>query len=317
MPSRARRRQQVNTHFQYFARLPHELQLMIWEFAREGPRLPIRHCFSEEDSGYRAYAAVEVAGRNIVDRLAKQEDNSCVFLPYEKRIRFPGKVHVELPLGKLGTTIFQDYRAFLCEAEECSTRKLCDHKRGAHTCKDTTCKPANWRVRRKWVSPAVVYVDFELDCFCFNYFSGEMGGWFGFLRNPIDKLQLLPKDHWIFSVRELALSARIDTVDGSSWDFDILKRMKLLRRIWLVAPSDILSLLSPSISTYWPPKRYRTVNTLVRKNPFASSRELGHQRKDFLGDYGSGAKNRLKDRLSDCGSKAQVELVIDLAMDWM
>ncbi|OTA55882.1 hypothetical protein K449DRAFT_438447 [Hypoxylon sp. EC38] len=261
--------------FRYFTRLPPELQLMIWEFY-EDVRLPIRHCFSIDCRSRRVYAAFDARRKRVINTLAKPEDNSFIFLPHTKKIRFTGIIHVEPPSHK---------------------EHIFDGEYGL----------------REAVSSPVVYADLKHDIFCFNYcpYHQSFKEWFRFLRNPISHVQppKLPEDHWIFGVRAIALSVPTADVEGSSWDLQVIRRMSSLKCVYHIAPSHLCNRFSWMDPTY-PPLENGTAHSR-QSSGFIVYRSLCPEDKHTLRENGYS-----EHIFRIYGAMARPILAVDRAMKW-
>ncbi|KAI0179806.1 hypothetical protein GGR52DRAFT_214001 [Hypoxylon sp. FL1284] len=187
--------------FHLFTKFPTELQDMVWECYRDGLD-PTCHCFSITASQIRRYTAVNPKKWEMVNSISKERPADEDMLPNDSLIRFDGEVTV-IGLGKTG-----------------SVSQLFANGPYHHT-----------------VSAAFVRADPKRDLFFFNYtrYRGRHE-WFRFVRNPIKGIQppKLPEDHWIRSVRNVALLVPFKIGSLSDCDRAVLSQMKHLQQVYLV-----------------------------------------------------------------------------------
>ncbi|OTA98888.1 hypothetical protein M426DRAFT_28049 [Hypoxylon sp. CI-4A] len=262
--------------FEYFTQLPTKLQLLIWKFYQEAH--PIRHCFSVNSDGVRVYAAINEDTKRIVEKVARWSSNNIENpVAYQRKIRFTGKVRIETDPSK-SRYVFSDME-----------------KLGKAT------------------APAVVYADLSRDIFCFDWCSfpsSKTQEWFRFLRNAINRERppALPDNHWIFHVRNLALFVPDKGIKGSSWDISVLRRMRSLKTIYLVAPT----------SCYIDSQGQSKAPMQFRNKGFIEHCELdiGTPARRRIWIHLRDVKTHLSKELKQEGISARMVLVLDGAMKW-
>ncbi|KAI1335588.1 hypothetical protein F5Y15DRAFT_397176 [Xylariaceae sp. FL0016] len=209
-------------HFHPFPKLPAELKALIWEYYNTTQPV-LRHCFSIQNvresrasrskCQRRSYAVFNEETRLYVNNKAESRDEPD--MPTRIRVRLPGKVHMRNN-GRSPYTATSLGEDFELNGQEVIS-----------------------------VSRADIWVNFERDVFYFDctqyikYASSTFNfdrasEWFRCLYNPIDRDPPRPLDdnHWIFSVRKLAL--RLKEVPQQA-DLDILGKLTRLREVSLVA----------------------------------------------------------------------------------
>ncbi|KAI1100912.1 hypothetical protein F4804DRAFT_317691 [Jackrogersella minutella] len=172
---------------------------------------------------------------------------------------------------------------------------------------------------RRSVPKSVVYADLERDIFCFDYCAYSRyspSEWFCFFRKPISsrRPRRLPKDHWIFSVREIALTIPKYTPLSSEWDKNIFKHMKQLKEVRLVTSSRYyrghIELLGWSV---YGVRRWNTRRQMGFKD---ASQPIGNQRFPEAHSHGLRALNSMRRKCRKYGITANLTIVADMAMWW-
>ncbi|KAI1085975.1 hypothetical protein F5B19DRAFT_480826 [Rostrohypoxylon terebratum] len=99
------------------------------------------------------------------------------------------------------------------------------------------------RRARYRVKNPIIYADFSIDIFYFDYcsyygtaYENRQDEWFRFLRCPIYQINPLPlrQDHWIFKVEHIAFFVPREGLTHSFWDDMVISSMKSLKTLWLV-----------------------------------------------------------------------------------
>ncbi|KAI1372137.1 hypothetical protein F4677DRAFT_463599 [Hypoxylon crocopeplum] len=272
---------------QRIAKLPVELQLMVWDFYRY-TQPPRRHCFSVDGKGHRVYAAINCKTKKIIDNSADRGDGHESPILNETRIRLTGLVQVEMN-SECINTIFN----------------------------------TNSRRKRLAKSSSFVYVDLHYDVFCFNnckYPTLSEPEWFCFLYNPINRMPrpLVPSDHWIFRVRKIALAASKPTYKASNWDFmNILNRMKSLKEVWLVVPPEVEMTLKwgfrQSNTQDSPPRPFDEKCGLVESECYR-----GYFKNDTrkLQIYAGPTERNMRVDLASYEINPQLKTAVDIVMNW-
>ncbi|KAI1773124.1 hypothetical protein F4818DRAFT_423330 [Hypoxylon cercidicola] len=210
-------------------------------------------------------------------------------LPYESKIRFTGTTIVPYNYRKRGAV---------------SSILTSIWYQGDHTVK-------GWYYE---VRSAFACVDLERDLFYFDYQRYKQYGreWFRFLRNPItgDRPRKLPEDHWIFSVRNVALYIPFSDILISECDETVLSGMKLLQNVYLVVPEN--PILHGGTSTanmqVWP------VSTKLTWEPhktFKFAEEFPIRGISFPQEHGRGIEKDLRDLFTKHGINPRLRVCVE------
>ncbi|KAI0380532.1 hypothetical protein F5Y04DRAFT_99997 [Hypomontagnella monticulosa] len=266
--------------FRRFLDLPIELRNAIWDLHRETQPL-IRHCFSVSKTSTRLYLALDYRGNRVVDVLAKRNGPQNP-LPYLTKIGFTGTVRVQTTSLDPDNPVVMGHKG---------TRK---------------------------VVPAAIYADLKRDIFCFDWHDERAElehEWFCFLRNPIHRLEqrALPDDHWIFRVQKLALGRQGADSRGSAWDYRILRRMRALRKVWLI---HTLYYHDDLDWEEWGPQTNVVLRRLSESKGFVEVWELCDRDRKKLLQYDGDMEKSIREHLENNSISADVSIALDKVMYW-
>ncbi|KAI0127671.1 hypothetical protein BJ170DRAFT_683503 [Xylariales sp. AK1849] len=291
-----------DSQFHCFARLPRELQVMIWEIARPSHRHVLRLVTDDSSRlGFRIYDCIDATSRSRVPRLAWKNDPDV-------------EDHIDPADGLSAEKARLTGRIFTPSSP---------HRTGIHQSINLDdCVMQNY--------PTFAYMNFQHDVFTFGQDGAAFhhlpmkhkGNYLRFLRSnyPNSRHPMGVEPHWFFKVEKLALIwepnsylssyhslEKLDTFDRS-----ILRRADALKLIYVVVKQcNCFHDRGGQLKVEWNDDGFALVDDYINARFPQPSEDATRCTCNLVGRSDNVLNRELSDLFSDRASPPRIETVVE------